>query len=258
MTHDTATREDSWGDLRQFTAARIALGRAGGSARTRELLKFRFDHALARDAVHAAFEADQVESQLEPCGLPVLQIRTAAATTDQFLRRPDLGRQLDPDSQTLLEAQTSGCDLVFIVSNGLSAVAAHRHAAPVLNTLVPQLLDEQWQIAPLLVARNARVALQDQVGSTLRAGWAVILLGERPGLGAADSLGAYLVHQPHSRRSDADRNCVSNIHSDGLDPAAAAETLRYLLTQSRQRRISGVQLKDDRVAIEQRSTDRLR
>ncbi len=257
MTGDMTSREDSWSDLRRFTTARIALGRAGGSALTRELLKFRFDHALARDAVHAAFDAPDIEKQLAPCGLPTLQVHTQAATTDQFLRRPDHGRILDPDSRKLLEAQTPGSDLVLIISNGLSAVAAQRHAAPVVNTLVPALQQEQWRLAPLVVAHNARVGLQDAVGTALRVGWALILLGERPGLGTADSLGAYLVHQPHSGRTDADRNCVSNIHSDGLPPSEAAETLRYLLSESRRRRISGVRLKDDRAGLATRPSDRL-
>lgn len=257
MTNHGDIIADSWSGLRQFTTARIALGRAGGSAPTTELLKFRYDHALARDAVHAPFDAELVASQLEPCGLPVLQIGTQAASTDEFLRRPDLGRQLDAESRCVLENVESGCDLVLIVSNGLSAVAAHRHAAPLLNMLVPKLVEEQWRIAPLVIAHNARVALQDQVGGVLQTGWAVMLLGERPGLGAADSLGAYLVHQPQARRTDADRNCVSNIHAAGLAIPDAVETLHYLLHQSRLRRISGVELKDERVGLSQGSVERL-
>ena len=257
MSGDMTSREDSWSDLRRFTTARIALGRAGGSPLTRELLKFRFDHALARDAVHAAFDAGDIEKQLVPCGLPSLQVRTQAPSTDHFLRRPDHGRLLDPESQRLLESQTPGSDLVLIISNGLSAVAAHRYAAPVVNTLVPALLQDQWRLASLVVAHNARVGLQDAVGSVLQVRWALILLGERPGLGTADSLGAYLVHQPHSGRTDADRNCVSNIHANGLQPPEAAETLRYLVNESRRRRISGVHLKDERAGLETQSDDRL-
>lgn len=237
---------DPWTYLRRYTTARIALGRAGGSLLTRELLRFEHDHALARDAVQAPFDASALASELQPIAGEVLALSSAAPDRPTYVSRPDLGRRLSPESAarlSALEARPEAFSLVVIVSDGLSALAPQRHAAPLLAALIPRLRELGFTLAPLCCVRHARVAIQDEIGSLLKVPFAAILLGERPGLGVPDSLGAYLVRDPGPGRTDADRNCVSNIHSQGLAPAAAAEHLAALLAASRRLGFSGTRLK---------------
>lgn len=234
-------RVDPWHVLRKHTAARIGLGRTGGSQRTDSLLDFRLDHARARDAVRKDFDADRVVRDLGP---GTRRLTTAAPDRLTYLLRPDLGRRLAPESRRELEAYRDGAgkrDLAILVSDGLSALAAERHAAPVVAALQPLL--EGWLIHPVFVAPFARVKLQDEVGELLGARHTLILLGERPGLGAPDSLGAYFTYLPRADRTDADRNCVSNIRPEGLPPDEAAAVLAGLLAASARQGVSGVALK---------------
>ena len=251
MTPARAT-PDPWIGLRRHTAARIALGRAGPSVPTAELLKFSYDHAQARDAVHSQLDIDALAAQLANLNLPI--VRLASRVTDRFtyLQRPDLGCQLDErgrsELETISSTNGSGYDIALIIGDGLSALAAQNHAASLARPLVELLRRDGFTLGPLALARFARVGLQDEIGHLLRARASLIILGERPGLGSADSLGAYLVFNPKPGNTNADRNCVSNIRPEGLPPAAAAETLHYLIKESLRRRISGVTLKDDRQA----------
>lgn len=241
---------DPWSDFRSLTAARIALGRSGGSVPTRELLDFGLAHARARDAVTMPLDADLLVADLQSAGLQAIPLQSAARSREEYLRRPDLGRRLSEESFQQLQSipHAAPFDLCVIISDGLSARAA-RHAIDVVAALCSQLLAEKWQIAPVLVVPLARVALQDQIGEVLNAAISMILLGERPGLGSPDSLGAYFVHGPKIGRTDADRNCVSNIRPDGLPPSAAVATLHYLLNAARFRRLSGIHLKDERLLM---------
>jgi ethanolamine ammonia-lyase small subunit len=245
---------DPWNPLRRVTAARIALGRSGGSLPTRELLDFRLAHAQARDAVRAEFDADTLSDALRPLGVGALIAASAARDRTEYLQRPDLGRRLAHSwrSHLLEHAATVGnaCDLVIVISDGLSTLAAHTQVAPLLDVLLPLLAGAGWRVAPLVVVRLARVAIQDEIGEILGAKLSLMLLGERPGLGSADSLGAYFTHSPAPGKTDADRNCLSNIRPDGLAPAAAARKLFYLLERARELGLSGVALKDDSQALE--------
>jgi ethanolamine ammonia-lyase small subunit len=239
---------DPWSQLRSLTNARIALGRSGGSLPTRERLDFQLAHARARDAVHALFDPDALAAQLGSISQPVLVVHSAARDREEFLRRPDLGRRLAPESRAMVESHAPSeraCDLAIIASDGLSAHAAASQCVPLLSVFLPLARGSGWNIAPLIVARHARVALQDEIGSLLKARLSLILLGERPGLGPADSLGVYFTYGPAIGRSDADRNCVSNIREGGLGIADAAHKLHYLVAKSLQLSLSGVQLKDD-------------
>lgn len=239
---------DPWQHLKPLTGARIALGRSGGSLPTQELLDFDLAHARARDAVQAPFDAEGLADAIRHLPLEAIVLSSACRSHDEFLQRPDLGRGLSPDSRAALDQPAApSVDLVLIVSDGLSALAAERQAIPLLAHLLPLLHDEGWSIAPVCVVRFGRVAIEDEVGQLLGATLALILLGERPGLGSPDSLGAYLVHQPRVGLADANRNCVSNIREGGLTPAVAATTLHHLLSESRRRKLSGVALKDERV-----------
>jgi ethanolamine ammonia-lyase small subunit len=236
---------DPWHELRRHTPARIALGRAGTSLPTAEVLRFAAAHAQARDAVHVALDQAALAAELAGAGWPTLSARSRAGSRDIFLRRPDLGRRLDDDSAIALHAvDASPVDLVIVVADGLCAVAAQRHAAPLLSALRTALASE-FVFAPVVIATQARVALADEIGALLRARLALIVLGERPGLSSPDSLGAYLTHAPRVGCTDAQRNCVSNIRPDGLAVELAGQRLAWLAREALRRQLSGVGLKDD-------------
>ena len=233
---------DPWSQLRRRTPARIALGRAGGSLPTAELLAFAADHAAARDAVYSELDVNSLSESLAALGLPTLSLRSRAVDRETFLKRPDLGRRLDDASVAAISRDAnSGVDVALVIGDGLSALAAQRHAQAVLSVLVPALRDRVISLGPICIVTQARVAIQDEIGSLLRARTALILLGERPGLGSPDSLGGYLVYEPKIGNNDAHRNCVSNIRPGYLEPSAAAQTLAWLV-----RNVSGIALKDDR------------
>jgi len=237
---------DPWAHLRRHTPARIALGRTGSSLPTRELLSFNHDHARARDAVNAPFDAEKLAATVRALGTEAVALTTAVPDRATFLRRPDLGRRLSDDSrQRLAGLARDPCHLVLVISDGLSALAAELQVPPLLAALLPRLHAAGWKLAPVCVVRHARVALLDEIGASCRAQLAAILLGERPGLGTADSLGAYFEYEPRPGRTNADRNCVSNIRPGGLPPAAAAARLFQLLESARRIRSSGVALKED-------------
>jgi len=225
--------ENPWAGLRELTAARLALGRCGHSLPTGELLRFQLAHAQARDAVHHPLDV----SSLGLGGALVLS--SAARDRTTYLRRPDLGRNLDPASAGLL--QKGDWDAVVVVADGLSATAVHRHAGPVMDALMGQL--EGWRIAPVCVVLQGRVAIGDEIGERLGARQALVLVGERPGLSSPDSLGAYLTWDPKVGRTDAERNCVSNIRYEGLDPVLAARRIAELMHAARGKQLSGVNLK---------------
>lgn len=240
-----ATPADPWADLRRHTPARIALGRAGSSLPSVELLRFAAAHAQARDAVHIALDTRKLSDDLAAQGLATLTVRSRAADRTSYLRRPDQGRRLDAADALRLHASARGTvDLALVLGDGLSAVALQQHAAPLLAALLPSLAPG-LRLAPLVIATQARVALADEIGALLQARLVLILLGERPGLSAPDSLGAYLTHAPQIGCQDAQRNCVSNIRPAGLPLALAAKRLAWLLHEALRRRLSGVALKDD-------------
>ena len=242
-----ASGPDAWSALRCFTSARIALGRAGGSWRTETLLDFRLAHAQAREAVSKVFAPDAMEAQFRQSGYETIRLSTAADSPARFLKRPDLGRRLSEHSRQWLflnAAAWEGRHLAVIVSDGLSAQAAERQAAPTLVKLLPLLAQAGWTICPIFVVPFARVKLQDEVGALLRARHVLTLIGERPGLGSLDSLGAYFTYQPGPDKTDADRNCVSNIRREGLPPGEAGLKLAQLLIQSAKQGRSGVGLKE--------------
>ena len=240
---------DPWQALKQFTAARVALGRAGDSLPTNAVLDFGIAHAQARDAVHATFQVDDVSSTLRGDGLNWVTVHSLASDRATFLRRPDLGRRLDNASRERLHAQraSDAPDVVFVVADGLSALAAQRHGPALLRAIVPCLNEQQnaWQIGPVVIAEQARVALGDEIGELLGARQVAMLIGERPGLTAPHSLGVYLTWSPRIGRTDAERNCISNIRPEGLGYAIAAQRLAWLLNAARQRQLTGVALKDD-------------
>lgn len=231
-----------WQELRRFTRARIALGRSGNSLPTGEVLRFSLAHAQARDAVHVPLDASLLRKGLESLGHPVLQVASRAADRQAYLLRPDYGRRLARESVAALDgAPLRPCDLLFVLADGLSPQAVQRHALPVLAQMEP-LLRDGWRTGPVVVATQARVALGDEIGALLGAEIVAVMIGERPGLSSPDSLGIYLTYAPRIGRTDAERNCISNIRLEGLSYPAAAGELQRLLESARRFRASGIAL----------------
>jgi len=239
--------DQPWAVLRRCTTARIALGRAGSSVPTAAHLAFQQAHAEARDAVHAPLDAQALLAGLRALGETPLQVQSRAADRAVYLQRPDLGRRLGDEGAAALAAlQSPETDLAFVLADGLSALALQRQALPLFTALRGRLLGEGgWSWAPPVVATQARVALGDEVGELLRARCVVVLIGERPGLSAPDSLGVYFSWAPRVGLVDAERNCISNVRPEGLAPDAAAAKLHALLRLARTRQLSGVALKDE-------------
>jgi ethanolamine ammonia-lyase small subunit len=229
--------------LRDFTSARVSLPSSGHSIVTTEVLDFQLAHARARDAVHAVLDisgfAQRVEEELS---VRVIQLQTNARDRAEYLRRPDLGRTLEPESVARLER--GSFDLAVTVADGLSALAVERNAIPLLAQLLPRLAAGGWGVAPIAVVQQGRVAVGDPVGFYLGAKLSLVLIGERPGLSSPDSLGAYLTWGPGFERSDADRNCLSNIRSGGLSAEEAAGRLVWYLEAARVRGATGTGLKE--------------
>jgi ethanolamine ammonia-lyase small subunit len=233
-----------WDRLRGFTAARIGLARSGASLATVPLLDFRLAHARARDAVHDALDTARLAGDAAQLGLPILVVDSAAGDRATYLMRPDLGRRLDARGKAMLAAHTDRADLVVAIADGLSARAVQAHAVPVLAAALPALYAEGWRLAPLVIVRQGRVAVGDAIAMTLGASAVAMLIGERPGLSAPDSMGAYLTWLPRANTTDADRNCISNIRPAGIGYGEAAFRLVFLLRELRAQGRSGVSLKD--------------
>jgi ethanolamine ammonia-lyase small subunit len=248
---DLAGKPDPWLALRQFTAARIALGHTGVSQPTAAQLDFQLAHARARDAVHQALDTASLRQALEtawPEAAPALVLHSAAENRNVYLQRPDLGRRLDTPSRARLAARGGGehrYDLCVVVADGLSARAVHQNAAPLLSALRARLRAQAWTMAPLAVVEQGRVAVGDEVGELLGAQSVVVLIGERPGLSSPDSMGLYLTWAPRVGLTDESRNCISNVRPAGLAMEDAAARLHALLLAAHRRRLSGVHLKDE-------------
>ncbi|MEV7887897.1 ethanolamine ammonia-lyase subunit EutC [Streptomyces sp. NPDC002817] len=245
MSELALDNDELWISLRRHTQARIGLGRSGSALPTRHRLELQTAHAAARDAVHSPFEPDTVAAGLP--GMPTVRVRSAAGDRLTYLQRPDLGRRLDPTDRAHLPA--GEWDVAFVVADGLSSRAVHEHAAAVVRGTVARLAG--WRIAPVVLAEQARVALGDDVGAAMGAEVVVVLVGERPGMSAADSLGAYLTYRPvPGTTTDADRNCLSNIRPPlGLTYETAAGKLAALMGRARESGATGVGLKDESDAL---------
>jgi ethanolamine ammonia-lyase small subunit len=247
-----------WQALRQFTAARIALGRSGVSLPTAAQLDFQLAHARARDAVHLALDAPRLAQALAEDGHETLLLHSAAPERNSYLQRPDLGRALDAASRALLEQRAAltpssnelaltppNNELALVIADGLSALAIEQNVRPFLKALRARLAQDAWTFAPTVIVRQGRVAIGDEIGALLGARAVLVLIGERPGLSSPDSMGLYLTWAPQVGLTDAARNCISNVRPAGLDYDAAAYKLHYLLSEARRRNLSGVDLKDE-------------
>jgi len=231
--------------LKEFTAARIGLGRTGASIPLKQSLAFNLAHAHARDAVYSELDLDKLSEELTQFELSVLQLHSRAAYREQYLQRPDLGRQLDDNAVAQLSDYSTNCDIVIAIADGLSATAVNQHSVNLLKILIPQLLAAGLKLSPICLVKQGRVAIADDIGIHLTAKLSLILIGERPGLSAADSMGAYLTFNPRPGLTDESRNCISNIRPHGLSFKQASKKIFYLVQESLKRKLSGVGLKDN-------------
>jgi ethanolamine ammonia-lyase small subunit len=231
--------------LRDFTSARVALGRVGNSLPTQELLQLQLAHARARDAVHAKLDTRAFAVGLQHITGECLFGRSAAPDRQTYLRRPDLGRRLSDESRHVLMQRRGQFDAAFIIADGLSAIAVERHAAPMLESILSMLAPLAWKLAPVVIIEQGRVAIGDEVAECLGSSMSVVFIGECPGLSSPDSLGIYLTWNPRPGLTDANRNCISNIRAEGLSYVAAAHRLLILMNESRHKKLSGVLLKRD-------------
>ena len=240
---------DAWHSLRQHTHARIALGRAGVSQTTADHLAFQWDHACARDAVWSDLDVPLLLAGMSDAGIEALALHSRATDRATYLKRPDLGRQLSVSDESLVLQRMSGVtppDVALVIADGLSARAVQEQAVPMLTALMARIGERGWSVGPVCVVQQGRVAIGDGIGELMGARLCILLIGERPGLSSAASMGAYLTWNPRVGRTDAERNCVSNIHAGGLSLAAGLDAIWYLASESMRLRLTGVELKDER------------
>ena len=233
---------DDWTWLSRYTEARIALGRCGPGLPTSAHLSFQAAHAEARDAVLKPFDAESFEADVTARGWPALAVHSRAADRATYLQRPDEGRLLSPASEALLSEPRAQADIALVIADGLSSRAVQVNALPVLDALMPRLTASGKRLSPVIVASQGRVALADHIGELMGASASIILIGERPGLSAADSLGLYLTWMPRRGRVDSERNCISNVRQGGLAPADAARQAAELIERMFRYQAAGVSL----------------
>jgi ethanolamine ammonia-lyase small subunit len=243
----SVTHTLSHGTLRDYTPARVFLNRTGVSLATAEILDLQLAHAQARDAVHAVLDPEAFTHRLrtEIPNLdrnPILTLTSAAPNRAVYLRRPDLGRTLSPASAAILSPQP--CDIALVIADGLASTAIEHHAIPLLAALLPAFAEAGLTLGLLCVVTQARVAIADQIGALIHARLSLVLIGERPGLSSSDSLGAYLTWAPAPERTDAERNCISNIHATGLDYDSASAKILHYCIEARRLQITGTTLKE--------------
>ena len=237
---------DPWSDLKEYTAARIALGRTGTAEPLQALLQFRLAHANARDAVYAVLDQPMLLNELRSLQQASFSLQTQAASRSEYLQYPDKGRRLHVQSNSqLTEFNSTGYDLCLVLADGLSATAINSHAIPVLKLLLPLFGKAGLSVAPVCIVQEGRVAIGDECGHLLKAKLVVVLIGERPGLSSPDSLGVYLTWGPTPGLTDEARNCISNIRPEGLNYPAAAHKIFYLISESLRLQLSGLGLKDN-------------
>lgn len=236
--------------LQEFTQARIGIGRVGTSIPLKQSLEFKLAHAHARDAVYSELDINNLTDQLKQFNFPVLHLHSIAGHRRQYLQRPDMGRRLNKESIQLLHDFSTEADIAFIIADGLSATAINENALDLLQVLIPQLTAAGFRLAPISLVEQGRVAIGDDIGHGLKAKLSLVLIGERPGLSSADSLGLYLTYNPKPGITDEARNCVSNIRPGGLSYNKAAKKIFYLVSEAFKRKLSGVDLKDNAGLLE--------
>jgi ethanolamine ammonia-lyase small subunit len=248
MTRELANQDpqDDWRRaVASRTPARVFVERSGLAYRTSTWLELRHDHAAAIDAVRAEVRLDRDFAAEFVASRSLFSVQTRASSKQEFLLRPDLGRQFsDPARQELASRCPRGADLQIVIGDGLSAAAVITQT-PVLLPLLEQLgAGRGWRLGQPFLVTHCRVGILNDLGDLLSPRVVVLLIGERPGLATAESLSAYMAYQPSAGHTDAQRNLISNIHARGVPPAAAAERIANLAQQLMTSRSSGVSVKE--------------
>src|SRR6202162_2479506 len=231
--------------VRARTPARLLAGRSGPAYRTNTQLELREAHAAARDAVRAELDLFTNLGDNFVRKWNLFEVCSQAATKDEYLLRPDLGRHLNEASRAELESRcTKGHDLQIVIGDGLSVTAIALQVPRLLPLLFEGAKTRGWSLGEIFVIRHCRVGLLNEIGELLGPKVAVLLIGERPGLATAESLSAYMAYQPGKTHTDANRNLISNIHSRGLNPQAAADRILNFAAQMMALRISGYSIRE--------------
>lgn len=247
-TEKFVSKPDPWQAIRNFTNARIAIGRAGGSQRTESILDFRLSHAMAKDAVNSKFDTEGIKAGLNTLGLEYETLDTCISDKSSYLMNPDLGRILNDESRAKLKgfkAKYKDCKFAIIISDGLSGNAVNAHSVITLKYILDNLPAQDWKLYPIFLVPFARVKIQDDISEILEARHSMTLIGERPGLASPDSMSSYFTYTATNKTVESDRNCISNIRPEGLAPKLAGKKIAILLSQSLERKISGTALKDN-------------
>jgi len=243
------THDSPLNPLKEFTAARVGIGRTGTSIPTKQSLAFKLAHAHARDAVYSVLDIDGLSNDIKQFNLPVLLLHSKAGNRAEYLQRPDLGRKLKKSSANQLKEYTGDYDVSIIIADGLSAAAINENVIGLLNHLIPLFTAANLKLAPVCFVEQGRVAVSDKAAHLLNAKLSVILIGERPGLSSADSIGAYLTYGPKPGLTDESRNCISNIRPQGLMFKPAADKIFYLIQEAFRMKLTGIGLKDNQGLI---------
>jgi ethanolamine ammonia-lyase small subunit len=254
MGRDGSGRDDSLvsADLPEFlqkirarTPARILMGRAGAAYRTAAQLELRSAHAAASDAVRAELDLLAAFGEEFVRQWKMFEVQTQAASKDEFLLRPDLGRHFTEISKSEIRDKCfREINLQAVIGDGLSVPAVARQVPALLPLLFAGAQERGWKIGQPFVIRHCRVGILNEIGDLLEPQVAVLLIGERPGLATAESLSAYMAYRPRSGHTDADRNLISNIHVRGVSSAEAAARILQLAAQMMREKSSGYSLKE--------------
>ncbi|WP_419213970.1 ethanolamine ammonia-lyase subunit EutC [Maribacter sp. X9] len=236
--NDKIVIPDQWQKLKQFTKARVSLGNVGTGLPLSEVLALKHAHALAKDAIVTELDVEDLKRTCAKLNVPCQVFKSKAQDRLEYLKRPDLGRRLELNSN---HTDIEKVDIIFVITDGLSATAVNKYACELLGIILPEIT-KKYKVAIALVEQG-RVAVGDEVAELYRADFVTVLIGERPGLSSPESMGVYTTYKPKLGLTDERRNCISNIHADGLSAIQGSTLLKYLINRSFALKLSGVDLK---------------
>lgn len=221
--------------MKKSTPARIGIGRAGARPKTMSWLRFLADHAVAQDAVFLDVSDEFLKQN------SLMSVQSAVTSKDEFLTRPDLGRRLSEEAVKIIsEKCEKNVQVQILIVDGLSSSAIEANIPDLLPALMQGLKSAGIKVGAPFFVKYGRVWVQDHVAALVNADVIISLIGERPGLGTAESLSAYMIYRPDALTVEADRTVVSNIHKGGISPAEAGAHLADVVKQILAAKASGV------------------